>query len=151
MAVSEPRSFPSPLVTPPHSDRPLIVSASRAVASLDAKALSEAVALEVMGWRQDGDSWQRPAQRESRAWEPTAKPIFASSPREASNAVNQALADGWHCTIHFQPSTKIHAVSLWRRPHDRVSSEGESMPLAACRAILELARSRWHSRPLTPA
>lgn len=151
MSVSEPGPPPARPSPGLHGDRPLVVSVSRGVADLDAPALSAAVALEVMGWRREGEQWFRPTHRRGTRWEQAAAPSFAADPREASIAVSRALADGWHCTIQVQPGGSTHSVTLRRRPQDRISSAGDSMPQAACRAILELARSRWRSRPPSPA
>jgi len=130
-----------------HDDRPLVASASRGVNKLDHENLSAAVAQEVMGWRREGEQWLQPKPSAALEWEQTEAPAFASDPSEASRALRQTLTDGWHCTIQVQAGAAKHAVTLWRRPHDRISSEGDSMAQATCRAMLELSRSRWRSRP----
>lgn len=147
MPLLEPGHSPAHSVPAHRDDRPLVVSASRGINDLDAEALSAAVATEVMGWGCDGEQWLRPKHPEATDSEQTAAPIFATDPREASLALRHILTDGWHCTIQVQAGTVNHAVTLWRRPHDRISSEGDSMAQAACRAMLELSRSRWRSRP----
>ncbi|GEM_PF-4608645 len=147
MPALEPGNSPAQPTAAHHDERPLVVSTSRGVTDLDSEALSAAVATEVMGWRPDGVQWLRPTRPEASEWEQTAAPIFATDPRAASLALRRILTDGWHCTIQVQAGAANHAVTLWRRPHDRISSEGDSMAQAVCRAMLELSRSRWRSRP----